>query len=233
MVRDKIICFSGTLVNLPTGETKTVKCILLSGTFDAPAKCLFHNVVQFNGYFGCPYCLHPGTTIKTSSSGAGHSHVYLYDRETNGEKKQRTHEETVCLAIEAERLKKQGKSNTVVTKGVKGLSWSIYFPKFDVISGTVIGYMHSVLLGVVKMLLTLWTDKSYNSEPWFLGADKIKIFEKRLMSIKPPYRITRTPRSIIANMAHLKASEPQSFLLFYGLPCLWGLLPNEYFQHFL
>ena len=53
------------------------------------------------------------------------------------------------------------------------------------------------------------------------------------MSIKPPYRITRTPRSIIANMAHLKASELRSFMLIYGLSCLWGLLPNEYFQHFL
>ena len=160
---------------------------------------------------------------------AGYSHVCTCDTETNAKTKQRTHKETVCLAIEAERLKKQGKSNTVVTKGVKGLSWSMYLPIFDVISGTAIDYMHSVLLGVVKMLLTLWADKSYNSEPWFLGADKIKVFEKRFMSMKPPYRITRTPRSIIANMAHLKASELRSFMLLYGLPCLWGLLPNEYF----
>lgn len=84
---------------------------------------------------------------KMSSSGAGHSHVCTCDRETNGKTKQRTHEETVCLAIEAEKLKKQGKSNTVVCT------------KFDVISRTAIDYMHSVLLGVVKMLLTLWTDK--------------------------------------------------------------------------
>lgn len=132
--------------------------------------------------FGCPYCLHPGTTIKTSSSGAGHSHVCTCDRETNGKTKERTHEETVCLAIEAERLKKQGKSKTVVTKGVKGLSWSMYLPKFDVTSGTAIDYMHSVLLGVVKMLLTLWTDKSYNSEPWFLGADKGQTRSKSLKS---------------------------------------------------
>ena len=159
LIRQNYLFFKDS-VKLPTGEIKTVKCILLSGTFDAPAKCLFHNVVQFNSYFGCPYCLHPGTTIKMSSSGAGHSHVCTCDRETNAKTKQRTHEETVCLAIEAERLKKQGKSNTVVTKGVKGLSWSMYLPKFDVISGTAIDYMHSVLLGVVKMLLTLWTDKS-------------------------------------------------------------------------
>ena len=156
LIRQNYLFFKDS-VKLTTGETKTVTCILLSSTFDALAKCLFHNVVQFNGYFGCPYCLHPGTTIKMSSSGAGHSHVCTCDRETNGKTKQRTHEETVCLAIEAEKLKKQGKSNTVVCT----------FQKFDVISRTAIDYMHSVLLGVVKMLLTLWPDKSYNSEPWF------------------------------------------------------------------
>ena len=49
----------------------------------------------------------------------------------------------------------------------KGQMWIFYFvkwnnrlrTKFDVISRTAIDYMHSVLLGVVKMLLTLWTDK--------------------------------------------------------------------------
>lgn len=63
------------MVEFANGETKAVKCILLSGTFDAPAKCLFQNMVQFNGFFGCPYCLNPGVTLKTSSTGAGHSHV--------------------------------------------------------------------------------------------------------------------------------------------------------------
>ena len=187
--------------------------------------------MQYNGYFGCPYCLSPGTTLKTTSQ--GHSHTYPFNREMNGQTEQRTHKQTVSFAIEAERLKKIGKSNTEVTKGVKGLSWPMYFPKFDIIHGTAVDYMHNVLLGVVKTLLALWTDKSHSSEPWYLGPDKIKVFERRFLSIKPPYKITRTPRSIITNMAHLKASELRSFLLFYGLPCLWGLLANEYFQHFL
>ena len=221
------------MVEFANGETKTVKCILLSGTFDAPAKCLFQNMVQFNGFFGCPYCLNPGVTLKTSSTGAGHSHVYPYDRENDGQTGQRTHKQTVSFAMEAERLKTSGHSGRESVKGVKGFSWPMYFPKFDLICGTAVDYMHSVLLGVVKMLLILWTDRSHNSEPWFLGPEKIKVLDKRFLSIKPPYKITRTPRSIIGNMAHLKASELRAFLLFYGLPCLWGLLPEEYFQHFL
>ena len=224
----------GTLAEFANGETKTVKCILLSGTFDAPAKCLFQNMVQFNGFFGCPYCLNPGVTLKTNSTGTGHSHVYPYDRENNGQTEQRSHKQTVSFAREAERLKTtSGHSSRETVKGIKGFSWPMFFPKFDIICGIAVDYMHSVLLGVVKMLLTLWTDKSHSSEPWFLGAEKLKVLDKRFLQIKPPYKVTRTPRSLIANMAHLKASELRAFLLFYGLPCLWGLLPDEYFQHFL
>ena len=36
---------------------------------------------------------------------------------------------------------------------------------FDIIKGVATAYMHSTLLGVVKMLLTLWSDKSYKGEP--------------------------------------------------------------------
>jgi hypothetical protein len=27
---------------------------------DSPGKAMLLNMVQFNGYFGCPYCLNPG-----------------------------------------------------------------------------------------------------------------------------------------------------------------------------
>ena len=49
---------------------------MLCGTFDAPAKCLFQNMSQFNGNFGCPYCLHQGETVKTSER--GHTRAYPF-----------------------------------------------------------------------------------------------------------------------------------------------------------
>ena len=55
------------------GDSVKVRCLLLCGTFDAPAKCLFQSFVQFNGSYGCPYCLHPGKTVKTSEK--GHTHA--------------------------------------------------------------------------------------------------------------------------------------------------------------
>ena len=109
----------------------------------------------------------------------------------------------------------------------------MFLPCFDVISDVTIDFMHCILLGVIKMLLTLWTDKAYSANPWHLGSDKMMKLEERYLAIKPPNVITRTPRSLLKNLAHFKASELWAFLLYYALPCLWGLLEEDYFQHLL
>ena len=90
-----------------------------------------------------------------------------------------------------------------------------------------------MLLLTTWLLLTLWTDKSYSGQPWYLGLDKIKILERRYLAIRPPNVFNWTPRSLLKNLPHFKASELRSFWLFYSLPCLWNLLEEEYFQHLL
>ena len=229
----------GEPVTFSDGSTKTVRCIVLCGSFDAPAKCLFQNMSQFNGAFGCPYCLHQGEVVKTSEK--GHTRAYPFHLTQKEEVpvthstartcEKRTHDQTLHFAKEAENLKGSSRVNAV--KGVKGMIWSMFFPGFDIISGVAIDYMHCVLLGITKMLLTLWTDKSYSLKPWYLGSSNMKKLEERYLGIKPPNVITRTPRSLLKNLAHFKSSELRSFLLFYSVPCLWGLLEEEYFQHLL
>ena len=75
------------------GDSVKVHCLLLCGTFDAPAKCLFQSFVQFNDSYGCPYCLHPGKTVKTSEK--GHTHAYPFNRDNlqTGHFKIRTHDQ--------------------------------------------------------------------------------------------------------------------------------------------
>ena len=208
-----------------------VRCLLLCGSFDAPAKCLFQSFVQFNGSYGCPYCLHPGKTVKTSER--GHTRTYPFNRDNlqTGHFDIRTHDQTHNFA-------KCATESIIATgvekpeKGVGGLSWFLYVPGFDLIRGIAIDYMHGTLLGVVKMLVNLWLDKQHHDEPWYIGKWAREL-EKRYMNIKPPSCISRLPRSIVGNFSHLKASELRSFLLFYSLPCLYGLLPDSYFQHYL
>ena len=107
----------------------------------------------------------------------------------------------------------------------------MFVPSFDIIRGVALDYMHCILLGVVKMLLNLWFDKAYRNESFYAG-NLIKTVDERLTAISLPHYITRTPRSL-SQLSHFKASELKAFLLFYGEACMWQILPDEYFQHFL
>uniref|UniRef100_A0A2R5L958 Putative conserved plasma membrane protein n=1 Tax=Ornithodoros turicata TaxID=34597 RepID=A0A2R5L958_9ACAR len=91
--------------------------------------------------------------------------------------------------------------------------------------------MHTVLLGVVRMFLLIWLDSKHRKKVWYLGRCKQAI-DMRLMQIKPPDFVTRTPRSIAERM-YWKANEYRSWLLYYSLPVLSGILPQEHFSHYM
>ncbi|CAC5392140.1 unnamed protein product [Mytilus coruscus] len=55
----------GFVVKDENGDDQKCKAMLLKMTCDSPAKCLFQNFIQYNGYYGCPYCLLSGTYDKT------------------------------------------------------------------------------------------------------------------------------------------------------------------------
>ena len=90
--------------------------------------------------------------------------------------------------------------------------------------------MHCVLSGITKMLLKLWFDSEYSSELWYCGPEVHKA-DSKLLQIKPPLTITQAPRSIKENRAYWKASEYRAWLLFYSIPVMLGILPEEYFGH--
>ena len=217
----------GTEVIIGTVKWK-VRAILLCGVFDAPARCCFMEMIQYNGFHGCPFCDSAGETVKTGEKGS--THVYPFNiSSSTGHGKPRTHQETVTHAKNADRRALTGKAAPEC--GVKGTTWFMFLPKFDIIRGVAVDYMHCILLGVMKMLLHLWFDKQYRSEAFSISS-RMKDVNLRLLSIKPPNFISRVPRSL-EDLGHFKASEYKSFLLYYGLPCLLGILPDEYYQHFL
>lgn len=81
------------------------------------------------------------------------------------------------------------------------------------------------------MLMSLWFNKVYKYESFSI-SDKVQQVDERLVNIKPPNFIGRLPRSI-TDLAHYKAAEFKTFMLYYSLPCLWGLLPDELFYHYM
>lgn len=115
--------------------------------------------------------------------------------------------------------------------------------------------MHCVLLGVCRQLFRLWFNNS--SSIWYLGAEKLLKIDERLLSIKPPDEIQRTPRSIKSTVKYWKgtcillyvswihnnyyymhvtcivAHELRAWLLHYSPVVLRDILQEDYYQHHL
>lgn len=89
----------GEILKTLKGQKK-VRVFLLSCIFDAPAKSQFQNITQFNGEYGCSYCLEPGKTVK---AGKGHTHCFPFNHNNvNGHAKMRTHESMIEHATKAQ-----------------------------------------------------------------------------------------------------------------------------------
>ena len=91
--------------------------------------------------------------------------------------------------------------------------------------------MHCVLLNIVRLLVNLWFDSSHHHQAWSCSK-KVAAADIKLINIRPPSTITRTPRSL-TERKYWKASEYRAFLFYYSLPVMCDLLPKEYYEHFM
>ena len=202
------------------GKDFTCRAMLLCGTSDLPAKAMVYNMHQYNGEYGCSHCLQPGEQMRTGERGS--VHIYPYNH-VNPNGPLRTAEGTDEHSREA-----IATGNPVF--GVKGPSWLSVVPGYNVIEGDTVDYMHCVLLGVTKMLLKLWFDSKHSNELWYCG-NQIEEADSKLLQIKPPCAINRTPRSIQQHRNYWKASEYRAWLLYYSIPVMLFILPTEYLAH--
>ena len=200
----------GFSVKIPFEDNPvTVRGITISSSMDAPAKCLFMCMTQFNGRCGCPYCTASGSNVRTDKGGNCRTYPYVKKADRTDNMQARTHEQTFRDASLARDQKVAGKKNPEVN-GMKGLSSSFGLPGYDVIKGTSIDYMHTVLLGIVKMFMSRWFDTAHRHSPYYCG-NKISICDSRRANIKPPNHISRIPRSLY-DRKHYKASEYRTWL---------------------
>lgn len=117
-------------------------------------------------------------------------------------------------------------------KGVKGPSIAARIPYFDVSTAFVPDYMHTVLLGVMMMLLSLCFNPSNKDKDYYINKSIRREINLLLKSIRPPDFIPRVP-SNLSNFTRWKASELRAFLLFYGAILLKNKLAKKYYEHFL
>lgn len=206
---------------VPHGSSMSIntKVAVLIGCVDLQAKAYIANMTAHNGQFGCLTCEEPGKSVK---SGKGSCRCYPYRPEHERHPFRTT--ESINLSAEVATPKKR-------IKGVCGPSGLQYLPSFDFVTGIVPDYMHGVLLGVTKALLYKWLSPTCSKEPYFVG-DKVSVISGHLKDISPPDYVERLPRDLEKHYLNLKATELQSWLLYYAIPCLRGILPDLYLEHF-
>nr|XP_055062963.1 uncharacterized protein LOC129446026 [Misgurnus anguillicaudatus] len=193
-------------------NTKVIPLVLVS---DSVARPLLQNIKQFNGEYGCSYCLHKGKLVE---KGRGSTRVYPFHQNLDLRNQEQTNE-FVENALESGQP----------AFGVKGPSVLCRLPSFDVIEGCVPDYMHSVLLGVARTVTGLWLNSENHEKHWYIGRSR-HLIDELLLKIKPPCNVPRVPRSVTLRK-FWKAHEWYMWLFYYSLPVLKGILPEPLLNH--
>ncbi|CAD6223668.1 GSCOCG00013005001-RA-CDS, partial [Cotesia congregata] len=204
---------NGIEIVTEAGKTITYNCTIFSFPVDSVARPILQNRLQFNGFYGCSWCYHHGIYDSrsmryplTSENVQDRSHdSHIKDVEEQKKK--------------SEKLPKSKTNETPTLRGIKGSTELLSLANFDCIWGFPPDFMHGVLLGVTRQL---WNEWSKN----FLSNAQKKLINKRLTNIQPPNEIQRTPRVLLQKKLW-KASEWRSWLLFYSVPVLTGILRDD------
>jgi hypothetical protein len=187
---------------------------LLVVVMDAPARAITQNCMHYNSRYGCSLC---ETKALLTARVPGKKRVRRFLYVVNP--KLRTHERMLQQALSV------GRQEHV--RGVKGPSILSSIPSVDISKCMVPEFMHSVLIGVCKQVVQIWTTKA---GPWSI-KEKIPEIDFFLSSFKHPSFIHRKLRQL-ATVKYWKASDYLYFLLYEALPSLQRHLPDRYLQHF-
>lgn len=201
------------------GVEMNVKLAVICATLDLPAKAAVMNMSLFNGQHACITCEEPGQVVR---QGKGHARCYPY---------RLADEKHPIRTSEGIQVHMTNASDRHRIMGFRGLSGLVALKSIDLVSGIVPDYMHGLLLGITKMLLDKWFSPTQNGNPYFVGKELTAI-SRRLQKINPPDFIERLPRDLETHYKHFKATELQTWLLYYGLPCLTDILPDKYLENF-
>ena len=174
-----------------------------------------------NGKCPCGYCTHPSIPVP----GYALNQLRLVERDANKHVvrcTERTHRSVLADMLKADVLDRAGKlkpskdgSTQDHVNGVLGISPLAGVPKFDLVYGYVIDYLHTLLLGILFAMLNYIFE---NKE----AASEIPTIDKRLSGICPPHTMAAQKR-LLSEISDWKGKELRLFGLYFVLPCFQGL----------
>uniref|UniRef100_A0ABD2WQR8 Transposase domain-containing protein n=1 Tax=Trichogramma kaykai TaxID=54128 RepID=A0ABD2WQR8_9HYME len=193
-----------TYYNYVMNERVTEPNVLKDVYDDAVARAPLQGIKQFNGTFGCNWCLHPGVSI-------GGSKRYIVRTV-----QMRNSDETITDMMSATPI------NPI--NGIKYASPCILLPHFNIISGFIPDYC---LEGVASQITEYYLQSLVEK-----GID-VKIMDELINKISVPHQIGRLTRSLSCR-DDWKAREWENFVLYISVPLYYQVkLKGTFLQHWL
>ncbi|KAL1418328.1 hypothetical protein MTO96_025974 [Rhipicephalus appendiculatus] len=158
------------------GERITSKIFVTCCSVDSPARASLLNMKQFNGFYGCPWCLEKGTVVDRTLR-------YIPRERAAALRTHRSVDHDMREAFE------QGRP----VHGIKGPSALLKLNGFNLVWCLPPDYMHCVLEGVTQQLTELWLTAA--GMAFYVGR-QLQEVESRIRDLRPPVSFCRLPRPI-------------------------------------
>lgn len=188
-------------------ESRLIHTYAVACCADAVARAPMQGIKQFNGNYGCGWCLHPGVYMREMKSLK--YPVLNYDPEA------RTRQNTVQFMEEFQTTKKP-------VRGIQSVSPLLNLIRFNIILGFIPDYMHCILIGVAKQITELMLNLLSSADVSFLSA--------QLLRIGAPNQLVRLTRGLDHRKCW-KAREWENWVLYYSLPILSMRLEEKFVKH--
>ncbi|XP_034255464.1 uncharacterized protein LOC117653720 isoform X2 [Thrips palmi] len=186
---------------------------------DARARASLLNLNLYSGHSSCPFCVHPGVYLNGAMKfPVPGTEIMLVRRQRQQlyvvpETPLRTHQEIQQNMIQALQT-----GRTV--NGFRGPSVLLNLEHVNLSNCCSPDDLHAIYLGVTKFLTNLIIEEAEDPD------NLMRQIDARLRRIRTPTLISRKPRSI-KKRGKYKGSEWKTWLLYLGVPCMVGLIPED------
>lgn len=198
---------------------------------DAKGRAQIMNMALYSGNFGCTFCDHRGIYLEGSMKypipGTVVRRVRVHRHQEYVEEVVIQEAEIRTDAVIRDLMVQAGVGGRRI-RGVIGPTQLMLMQFFDLGNGFSTDDLHPLFKGVTNF----HTELLLQGVPgvYQVGPNGRAIINRRLKNILTPSHISRKPRSL--ELMHMwKASEWRNWLLYYAVPCLQGIIPDQYVRH--
>ncbi|KAL5499417.1 hypothetical protein EMCRGX_G010827 [Ephydatia muelleri] len=213
LTRIKKLEDSETIIRTKVGNKK-LKAKLILATFDLIAKAMAMNLTQFNGKYGCPYCLDIGTYEQ-------HRTIYL----PSDLHEPRIFSDVILWATMAQEMEEP-------VYGVFGPS--VLSDLIDLILCIPVDYMHAILEGLAKQFMKYWFGSEFSTYVFnirnndlHLASEYLKAFYEKAPELYPSIVCTANLHSVIHISQFVKDWGPLWCYSTFGYENLNGFLLRQ------